>query len=1198
MKKRLAKRFLSLLLTTAIMVSTVMFAAEVTSASATTISEVVNYTALKSIRLKSDVNYYSKYKKTIDYIVNEINNKSNTNDMVSAVAVPSDKAIHYDDFVQVEYYISMIHPELFFLDFRSWKTKDDITIEYAKFYYDDQATRAAKRQKFDNMAQEYLNAVKGKNDIEKAKALYDAMTTGTGKVKYENPKANQTDNQIVYQAMVEKKGNALSFARIFSYILARANVKNTLDTNKCEVSIAAGGRSYSWIDEKKAELTDYQRLDLYNQSSNKISIFMPFYNKYGKMIEKVAKAIATYKDKVDLSEFSDYNRDKFGKYYRDVFGVQSNGQHTGSGYSGYYNYNRKDTLRGVFHDCIVCTHPELAFYFKNLSWGSNYVIINYYEEYPNKIRDELRQRFNINAEWYLKKISSSMTEFEKALVLHDEICEKVIYYGTNDCSPQTLVYSTMVEGYGICQSYSRVYSYLLSRAGVYSEILKKDGHQLNKVKIGNKYYVVDLTTDDNEAYHTVNYSRFLISEKKWDEETYNYNTRVTYTPTDTKFDNYYFRNSTRRMALREGNLYFTENHKYNDGDEKQKYRFSLLKYDYKNNKILEKIKQVGDYNDWSDTWWNLSFSNALHYYGNIYFNTVDKLFKYNVFTKKIEQVKTQSLSGMKIFGIIIKNNKVYGMLKGDLGEDLNGTNFAIRYLCNCQKTDHDELSVKLSQNSLAITKGASSQLTATVLPSRLTDKTVKWSTNNSTVATVSSNGVVTGKNTGTAKISASKTVEGKTFTTLCSVAVYTFKLSSENIKMIKDNTAQLNASVDPSTYKSSLKYSSSDSNVAVVNNSGKITAKNPGTATITAKIVVNGKTVTRKCTVNVYDHLNIKLSATSVGIEKGKTQKLTATVSPKEMYDQKVTWSTSNSTVATVSSDGLITAKSTGSATITAAKKADGKTVTSKCNLTVYTFSLSPSNKNLNKNKSFNLSATVAPSNLADKIKYTSSNSTVAAVDSTGKVTGKKRGSATITASLVVNGKTVTRKCTVNVDDITGVQLSASEMILNEGTIKELTATVTPTNYSDVTQTYSTSNSWVVDVSNDGRILAKNAGTATITVTVKSPYGKTVKSTCRITVRKLPKVNNFKIESTAKTSIKVSWDKMNNVSGYNLEITDLTDNTPLDSVKKAIGSQTKEYHTFTGLTSGHNYRITISAYDYSYYCYYVGESVTLDVKTK
>lgn len=251
MKKRIAKRFLSLLLTTAIMVSTVMFAAEVTSFSAATISEVANYTKLKSIRLKNDVNYYSKYKKTIDYIVNEIYNNSNTYDLESAVTVPSEKAIHYDDFVQVEYYISMIHPELFFLDFRSWKTKDDITTEYVKCFYDDKSTRAGKIEKFNSMTQEYLNAVKGKNDIEKAQALYDAMTKGTGKVKYVEPQANQTDNQIVYQAMVEKKGNALSFARIFSYILARANVKNTLDTNKCEVSIAAGGRSYSWIDEKK-----------------------------------------------------------------------------------------------------------------------------------------------------------------------------------------------------------------------------------------------------------------------------------------------------------------------------------------------------------------------------------------------------------------------------------------------------------------------------------------------------------------------------------------------------------------------------------------------------------------------------------------------------------------------------------------------------------------------------------------------------------------------------------------------------------------------------------------------------------------------------------------------------------------------------------------------------------------------------------
>ena len=155
----------------------------------------------------------------------------------------------------------------------------------------------------------------------------------------------------------------------------------------------------------------------------------------------------------------------------------------------------------------------------------------------------------------------------------------------------------------------------------------------------------------------------------------------------------------------------------------------------------------------------------------------------------------------------------------------------------------------------------------------------------------------------------------------------------------------------------------------------------------------------------------------------------------------------------------------------------------------------------LTEGESATLTATISPSNttLDKTVKWSSSNTAVASVDSAGKVTAKKAGTAVITATSS-NGKSAS--CTVTVKQkeiaITGISLNKSTTSITEGESETLTATITPSNATgDKTVKWSSSNEAVAAVDSNGKVTAKKAGTAVITAT--SSNGKT--AGCTVTVK-------------------------------------------------------------------------------------------------
>lgn len=208
------------------------------------------------------------------------------------------------------------------------------------------------------------------------------------------------------------------------------------------------------------------------------------------------------------------------------------------------------------------------------------------------------------------------------------------------------------------------------------------------------------------------------------------------------------------------------------------------------------------------------------------------------------------------------------------------------------------------------------------------------------------------------------------------------KMNKSKSTLIKGQTVQLKISGT----KKKANWSSTNSKVAVVSKNGKVTAKNKGTANITA--IVSGKKYICKVTVEAP-----YVSKKSVSLTKG--QKYTLKMNGTK---QKVSWYSSKKSVATVSSKGIITAKSAGSATISA--KVGGKTY--KCSITVKNpvISLSEKAKTIYTNQSFDLIL----KNTNSKVLWTTSNSGIATIKKVStyryRITGKKAGTAIVTAKV------------------------------------------------------------------------------------------------------------------------------------------------------------------------------------------------------
>lgn len=342
--------------------------------------------------------------------------------------------------------------------------------------------------------------------------------------------------------------------------------------------------------------------------------------------------------------------------------------------------------------------------------------------------------------------------------------------------------------------------------------------------------------------------------------------------------------------------------------------------------------------------------------------------------------------------------------------------------------------VSLNKTSLSLVEGGSESLTATVSPDNATNKAVSWKSSDTGVATVDGSGKVTAVKAGSTTITVTTTDGGKTAT--CSVTVTSktvsvtgVKLDNGKLELKAGETAQLTATVEPSDASDkSLEWTSSDAKVATVDASGKVTAVGVGSATITVKTKNGGKTATCAVTVAPVAVEGVTVDPAKSEVVEGNTVQLKATVSPADAA-QEVEWTSSDSDIATVDKNGLVTTIKPGTVYIVVRSKAYTDKQAS-CEVIVKqddklkSIAFDASEVQLETGQSRTLKVVFTPDYAANKnVSWSSSDPSVVSVQD-GNVTGVKEGKATITATSEDGGHKA--QCVVTVSKASGPQVFAT----------------------------------------------------------------------------------------------------------------------------------------------------------------------------
>lgn len=385
-----------------------------------------------------------------------------------------------------------------------------------------------------------------------------------------------------------------------------------------------------------------------------------------------------------------------------------------------------------------------------------------------------------------------------------------------------------------------------------------------------------------------------------------------------------------------------------------------------------------------------------------------------------------------------------------------------------------------------INLGATETLTVVYNPEDTTDdKTVTWNSTNTDAVTVD-NGVVTAVGEGSSTVTA--TVGEKVAT-----INYTVRIPLESITINGDETLSKNeektltVTYNPTntTDNKTVDWESSNPEIVSIDSTGKITGKKGGTAKITATV---GNVKAEKEVKVVVPIESVSLSGDD-SILKGETKRLTATINPEDTTDDKtITWSSDNENVLFVDQNGQIRGIKEGTANVKAvvAGKETTKQITVN-EIHINSIAIDGDQEfEMIKNQTKNLSVTINPENTTDDkgVVWKTNNEEVARVDNDGKVTALKEGEATITATVGTNETSV--KINVKEIHINSVVINELDDEFTRGDEFKFSATYTPENTTDENKTveWSSSNTDVGTIDQEGNFVALKEGTTTITAKI------------------------------------------------------------------------------------------------------------------
>lgn len=450
-------------------------------------------------------------------------------------------------------------------------------------------------------------------------------------------------------------------------------------------------------------------------------------------------------------------------------------------------------------------------------------------------------------------------------------------------------------------------------------------------------------------------------------------------------------------------------------------------------------------------------------------------------------------------------------------------------------------SVDVSPESEVIDHSETLMLTTTITPSNAVNKNVSYSSNDETIATVDSTGLVTPhiSNNGTAIITA--TSEDGGHTDICTVTVVDVKVIGVDI--VNENQIDVGeilsiaAIVTPSNATNkNVVYISSDESIATVDASGNVEGIAMGTATIT--VTTEEGDFTDNCTLKVgYPVESVLIDDGQMDI--GQTHQLTPAFTPSNATNKNVTYESSNTDIVTVDESGLVTGIAFGTVTITVTAEDGGHTDT--CTIIsgyhVESVSLSPETMEIPVGGNDQVTTDISPNNATNQnVSYSSSDESVVLVDAVGVVWAQSVGTATVTVTTEEGGHTDTTIVTV-VQPVQEVVLHPEVHYMLVSDTLQLQAVVLPENASNKKVTYSSADELVATVDSTGLVTSVGLGKTIITATTEDG---SFTDTCSVNVVEeiivssiytVNRINRFFEDVAIGTSVQEIIDSINNSIG-------------------------------------------------------------------
>lgn len=416
-------------------------------------------------------------------------------------------------------------------------------------------------------------------------------------------------------------------------------------------------------------------------------------------------------------------------------------------------------------------------------------------------------------------------------------------------------------------------------------------------------------------------------------------------------------------------------------------------------------------------------------------------------------------------------------------------------------------SITITPTVNTVPVGSTTQLTATARTAsgrRIEDAVFTWSSSNTSVATVSASGLVTGVARGVATISAAyKAKRGSVGVNVSPALVASVVATLPDSAIVEGATLDASATALDAAGRpisgATISWQSSNPSIATVTNAGRVTAIVAGSVNIIA--LSGGKTAAVPLLVARRSPSALVVTPTAPSVQLNGTTQLTGTVvdgAGNPIAGQPVAWSTSNPAIASVSATGLVTGRALGQATIVAASGPFSTSVrVTVAAASVAVVTLSPTSVTLAVDDTAQVNATLtdASGNVLHgrSITWTSTSTAVATVDASGTILGVAPGRATVVATS--EGKSASVQVVVNAPPpptVGSVVVTLNSPALNPGQTTQAMAAVFSTTGAPInaaTVSWSSSDPAIATVSSTGLVTGVTGGTTSIIATSSGVSG-------------------------------------------------------------------------------------------------------------